>query len=180
MMAAAEDLEQDDFASVYTKALSAKKLGPRTPSPRWLLGIAAYRMGRYDIAARELSAYHRLTGRNDLEYVRADCMRAEKRPDKALEILDEVRRKGLDELTLIETLIVAAGALWDTGKYAQAARLLESQPKPVEVMEHHLRLWYALAESLERAGSHSEAAIWWDLIYASDPEFFDVAERRKL
>jgi hypothetical protein len=45
--------------------------------------------------------------------------------------------------------------------------------------EHHLRLWYALADLEERAGEHARARALFDRVAAHDPSFADVGARRR-
>ncbi len=76
-------------------------------------------------------------------------------------------------------MIVHAGALNDLGMAGEAVDILESGPlRPSHAEPHHLRLWYALADALERADRRRDSRPWWDLIYAEDPNFFDVERRR--
>lgn len=171
--------EIGDYAAAYSHAKQAKTMAPRASVVREMSGLAAYRMGLWKEAAREISAYRRLSGRQDEDHIFADCERAIGRPDRALEILDESRDSETEEELVVERLLVAAGCLNDLGRHDDAVERLKAGPSnPPVVIEHHLRLWYALADSLERAGRRPEARVWWDLIYAEEPEFFDVASRR--
>lgn len=159
--------------------IEAKKKAPRSIYVRELLGLAYHELGRWREAARELAAYRRLSDRRDRDPEYADCERALGRPEKAVEILSDITAQDVPEEVLIEGSIVAAGALGDLGRYDEAVRLLEQGPlRPSPVQPHHLRLWYALADALERAGRRSESRSWWDAIYAEDPDFFDVERRR--
>ena len=157
----------------------AKTHAPRSPTIRALAGLVHYHRAAWREAARELATYRRLSGRRDQDPVYADAVRALGRPEKAVEILGELDPGEVPEEVYVEGLIVRAGALRDLGRTAEAVTLLQTGPlEPVVVREHHLRLWYALADALEEAGEGSEARSWWDALYAEDPEFFDVARRR--
>src|SRR5947209_7508244 len=101
----------------------------------------------------------------------ADAERALGRPEKAVEILTELPRDEVSEDVLVEALIVMAGALRDLGRAVEAVAALREGPvRPVQVLPHHLRLWYALADALEDADNRREARSWWDAIYAEDPD----------
>ena len=50
-------------------------------------------------------------------------------------------------------------------------------PRPKRVQEHHLRLWYALADLEERTGNLPRARTLFDRIRRQDASFADVAER---
>lgn len=179
MTAAAEAFDAGHYADVVGPLLQAKRAAPRSASVRELLGLALYRLGRWREAARELGAYRRLSGERDQDPVFADAERALGRPDKALDILHGLAPAEVGEELWVEGLIVAAGALGDLDRHEEAVIILQRGPlQPPHVEPHHLRLYYALADALERAGRRADARDWWDLVYAEDPEFFDVAERR--
>lgn len=170
--------EDEQFEDAVRHALQAKALAPRSGVVRELLGLSYYRLGRWREAAREIAAYRRLSDRHDRDHLYADCERALGRPQRALEILEEPCGE-IDEGLLVERLLVAAGALRDLDRAADAVERLKTGPvSPRVVLPHHLRLWYALADALEAAGRRPEARTYWDLLYAEDPEFHDVARRR--
>lgn len=171
--------EREDFAEALGPGLKAKEIAPRSATVRELLGLVHYRLGRWKEAQRELAAYRRLSGRHDEDHVLADCERALGRPQRALEILDGMKSSEVGEEVLVEGLVVAAGALEDLGRHSEAVELLMRGPvRPRAIRPYHLRLWYSLADALEKAGRRRESRPWWDMIYAEDPDFFDVAERR--
>lgn len=177
--AAGEAYEAERYEDALAAGLRAKRMAPRSPSVRETLGLAYYRLGRYREAARELTTYRRLSERRDEDHVLADCERALGRPDKALEVLAGVRRSEVGEELIVECLLVAAGALTDLGRLEDGVTLLKQGPvRPKTVRTYHLRLWYVLADALEQAGRRAEARGWWDLVYAEDPDFFDIARRR--
>jgi tetratricopeptide (TPR) repeat protein len=177
--AAAQSFEDGDYDAVVEGLATAKRDAPRSITVRELLGLAYYHLGKFRDAVRELGAYRRLSGEHDQDPPFADAERALGRPDKAVEILSALPRDEVSEEVLVEALVVLAGALRDLGRADEAVRALEGGPvRPVEVLPHHLRLWYALADALEDADRRREARSWWDAIYAEDPEFFDVASRR--
>ncbi|MEX2394132.1 MAG: hypothetical protein WD826_06605, partial [Actinomycetota bacterium] len=159
--------------------LEAKTKAPRSVYVREMLGLAYYHLESWREAARELAAYRRLSDRRDRDPEYADCERALGRPEKAVEILSDIAAQDVAEDVLVEGLVVAAGALSDLGRPADAVRVLEQGPlRPRSIEPHHLRLYYALADALELSGRRADARGWRDTIYAEDPEFFDVAKRR--
>lgn len=177
---AGEAFDAGEYERALEPLLEAKKKAPRSVFVREVLGLAYHHLGRWREAARELAAYRRLSDRRNRDPELADCERALGRPEKAVEILGDITAQDVDEEVLTEGLIVAAGALQDLGRDEDAVATLERGPlRPsANVDVHHLRLWYALADALERVGRRSEARGWWDAIYAEDPEFFDIAKRR--
>ncbi len=190
LIEAGDAFDAGDYERAIAPLLEAKTKAPRSVFVRELLGLAYHHLERWKEAARELSAYKRMSDRHNRDPELADCERALGRPEKAIEILADItdssgtpRTPGahdLDDEVLSEGLIVAAGAMTDLGRHADAVKMLERGPlRPSGAVEpFHLRLWYALADALEEAGRRSEARAWWDAIYAEDPDFFDVARRR--
>jgi hypothetical protein len=56
--------------------------------------------------------------------------------------------------------------------------VLRRRAEPVrDPKEHHLRLWYALADLEERAGNVPRARELFDRVRRADPQYVDVAER---
>lgn len=177
VVAARTSLSDGEFAEALEFARQAKPMAPRSATVRELMGLAQYHLGRYQEAAANLSAYRRLSDRHDQNHVIADCYRALGRPEHALETLDE-HPVTSGEIG-VESLIIAAGALSDLGRFNEAVQRLKTGPlRPRPVRDYHLRLWYALADALEKAGRRSESRQWWDFVFAEDPDFFDVASRR--
>jgi tetratricopeptide (TPR) repeat protein len=180
LIAAGEAFAAEEYERAIDPLLEAKKKAPRSVYVREMLGLAYHHLERWREAARELAAYRRMSDLHNRDPELADCERALGRPERAFEILSDVTAHDLEESVLSEGLIVAAGALHDLGREADAVEMLERGPlRPTGQIEpHHLRLWYALADALERVGRRSDSRAWWDAIYAEDPEFFDVARRR--
>ncbi len=179
-VAAAYNAIEDDRLEEAVELLArAKHHAPRSPSIRELTGLVHYHRAAWREAARELAAYRRLSGRRNQDPVYADSLRALGRPEKAVEVLEALDPKEVSEEVYVEALVVAGGALRDLGRTVQSIELLRNGPlRPSQVLPHHLRLWYALADALEEAGDRGEARAWWDAIYAEDPSFFDVDRRR--
>src|SRR5688500_15096101 len=67
-----------------------KHIALRSVPAREFLGLAYYHAGRWQEAGRELAAYRRLSGSNEQNHVIADCYRAMGKPEKAVEICDEM------------------------------------------------------------------------------------------
>ena len=77
-----------------------------------------------------------------------------------------------------EGRIVYAGALADQGRLHEALALLRKRAERIKKpAEHHLRLWYALADLEERAGNLARARELFHEVRRADPAFADVAER---
>src|SRR5207244_6842911 len=77
-----------------------------------------------------------------------------------------------------EGRIVYAGALADQGRLPEALALLRKRAEGIKTpRDHHLRLWYALADLEERAGNLARARELFHEVRKADPAFADVAER---
>ena len=146
---------------------------------RELAGLALYRLGRWKEAAAHLEAYVRLTGSVERHPVLADCYRALHRYGRCAELWEELGQASPSAAVVTEGRIVAAGALADQGELRRAIALLERGPvRPRRVpAEHHLRLWYALADLYERVGDTPAARELFGRIAAIEPGMADVAER---
>ncbi|MDQ3982036.1 MAG: tetratricopeptide repeat protein [Actinomycetota bacterium] len=179
--AAAAYLEED-FEDAIRLGEQAKHMALRAIAPRELLGLAYYRSGRWQEAARELSAFRRLSGTSEQNAVLADCYRALEKPERAIELCNEVTPASSPPEVFYEANIVAAGALADQGKLDEAvARLERLELQPENAEEHHVRAWYALGDLLERRGRFTQAREWFEAVAAVDPDVTDAPQRaRKL
>jgi tetratricopeptide (TPR) repeat protein len=168
----------DDYREAVRLGEQSKHMALRAASVRELLGLAYYRMARWQEAARELAAFRRITGSTEQNPVIADCYRAMKKPEKAIELCDEIARTEVDPAVYYEGQIVAAGALSDLGRVEEAIARLERLDLDPEVAgDHHVRAWYVLADLLEKRGRFTQALDWFDAVTAADAEMTDAPER---
>jgi tetratricopeptide (TPR) repeat protein len=175
---ALEAFAEGEFDESAGYARQAKALAPRSARTMELLGLAYYHQGMWKEALRELLNYRRLTSALDQNHVIADCYRAQGRPDRAIEICAEVKPENASPETWAETVIVAAGALADKEDIRGALAMLSRADMGGDSIEpYHLRLWYVMADLLERAGRRREATELWRRIVAEDPDFFDAEQR---
>lgn len=152
---------------------------PASATARELLGLTQYRLGNWADAARQLEALREITG-NDVDQhpVLADCYRAQRKYALADELWVELREASPSAELVNEGRIVAAGALADRGRLADAVRELEKGWKaPKAPKYHHLRRAYALADLYERIGELPKARKLMAWVVSHDPEFADAAER---
>ncbi|WP_419917840.1 hypothetical protein [Candidatus Poriferisocius sp.] len=170
--------EQEDYRRAWRDLDGLSEQAPKVPEVRELTGLTLYRLGRWEPAAAELEAFRRLTGRTDLHPVLADCHRAQHRWADVDELWAELRASGASTAVLVEGRMVAAGALGDRGKTAEAVHLLSEGLKlPRRAAEHHLRQAYALADLCERAGDIPRARDLFGWLNEQDELYVDVAER---
>ncbi len=155
-----------------------RDLVPDSPSVRELLGLAQYRTGNFAAAAKELEVYVELTGAADQHPVLMDCYRAQRRWHRVEVLWLELTAQSPSPEAVTEGRIVAAGALADRGELDAAITLLGRRERDLkQPKDHHLRLWYALADLEERAGNLSRARALFQRVRKHDPTFADVAER---
>ncbi|MFI5055446.1 MAG: hypothetical protein ACHQAW_03490 [Actinomycetota bacterium] len=176
---AIELLERDDARGAGTEAEKAKAMAPRSAAVREVLGMAYYGVGRWHDALTELKAYKRMSGRLDQNHLIADCLRGLGRPEEVVPLADEILRdRSAPNEAKAEALIVAASALADQQRYAEALALLARAKTREEVAEDYtLRLWYARGDILAKAGRTEEAATEFRKIMRHDAAAFDAAER---
>jgi tetratricopeptide (TPR) repeat protein len=171
--------ERHDPKAAAAEAEKAKALAPRSGAVREVLGLALYGLGRWHDALTELKAYKRISGRSDQNHLIADCLRGLGRPQEAVPLAEEVlRTKGVPNEAKAEAVIVAASALADEGRFAEALAFLGRARTRDDVAEDYtLRLWYVKGDILERAGRRREAAEEFRRIMRHDAGAYDAAER---
>ena len=99
---------------------------PTSPAVRELYGLTLYRLGKWKEAASELEAFVDLaSGSTEQHPVLADCYRALGRWKRVDELWTELRESSPAPELVNEGRIVAAGALADQDRLADAIALLE-------------------------------------------------------
>ena len=175
---AVELLERGDPGGAAAEAAKAKTSSPRSASVREVLGLALYGRSRWQEALTELKAYRRLAGRADQNHVIADCLRALGKPSEAVPLAEEELRAKVPNEAKAEAVIVAASALADEGRFAEALAFLGRAKTKESVSEPYtLRLWYVRGDILAKAGRPDEAAGEFRKIMRHDATAFDAAER---
>jgi tetratricopeptide (TPR) repeat protein len=176
---AIELLDRDDPKAAAAEAEKAKAIVSRAASVREVLGLAYYGLGRWQDAVTELKAYKRLSGRPDQNHLIADSLRGLGKPQEAVPLAEEaIRAKGVPNEAKAEAVIVAASALADQGRFAEALAFLGRARTKEDVAEPYtLRLWYVRGDILERAGRRAEAAQEFGKVVRHDTSAFDAAER---
>lgn len=175
---AVELLQRGDARGAAKEAASAKELAPRAAAVREVLGLALYAQERFREALSEMQAYRRISGRADQNHIIADCQRAMGRSELAVPLAEEALRARVPIEAKAEAVIVAASALGDLGRFDQALAMLRRVKTRDDVARPEvLRVWYVIADILERTGRRREAAREFRKIIRHDPGAFDVAER---
>jgi tetratricopeptide (TPR) repeat protein len=151
---------------------------PDASAVRELMGLAHYRLGQYAAAVKELDAFVQLTDSVEQHPVLMDSLRALGKYRRVDDLWEELAGASPSSALVTEGRIVLAGTRADRGRLRDAIALLERRgAEPKRVQEHHLRLWYALADLYERAGDIARARELFLRIRRHDASFADVAER---
>ena len=145
----------------HQHAQAAVRHAGRVAVVRETAGYAAYRVGKFDIAIKDLKAAFRINGDVSIWPVLADCERGLGRPRKALELAGAPEAKKLAKEQAVELRIVAAGARRDLGEIDAAVVTLQTYDLNTENDSWAIRLRYAYADALTAAGRHDEAKKWF-------------------
>jgi tetratricopeptide (TPR) repeat protein len=171
-------LERERFDEARRVAAPLVRELPDVAAVREVVGLAAYRSGRWKQAVAELEAAEALRPAVELLPVLADAYRALRRWTDVDRIWEEVREISPAQEIMAEARIVAAGSEADRGDLPAALRTMaRAKQVPRRVRDYHLRQWYVLGDLYDRAGDPLEAAHWFELVAVHDREFVDVAER---
>lgn len=167
---------EPDLAFAHAEA--AVRHAGRVAIVRETAGYAAYRIGKFEVAIKELKAAFRISGDVSIWPVLADCERGLGRPRKALELAGSPEAKRLEKEQAIELRIVAAGARRDLGELDAAIVTLQTKDLNVDNDTWAIRLRYAFADALEAAGRKEEARKWFKKCAEVDlAEVTDAKER---
>jgi tetratricopeptide (TPR) repeat protein len=171
LMAAAEAFAAGKHGRALRLAEQAKELSPRDATIRELLALSAYRLGRWDVALRELRTYRRYTGDTTHLAVEMDVLRALGRPDDVDSAWDLMERLGGSQDARNEARVVYAAHLLDRGEdrrawdVANPGRIIDG-PR-----ESELRVWYVAARAAARLGDRKTARRLYEAVQQADPAF---------
>lgn len=175
---AAAELEQAAVAFVagrYGKAWhhaeEAKGLSPRLPAIREMLGLSAYRLGRWEQALAELRTYRRLSGDTTHLPVEMDALRALDRGDDVEAAHRLLRRLGGPPAALDEGRVVYGSFLLDVGRDREAWELTRPARLSADPTESELRVWYVAARAALRLDDRAAADRLLKAIQEADPAF---------
>lgn len=178
MTAAVVAYDRDHYAEARQILDPLAKEVPDSPTVRELYGLVLYRLGRWRKAAKELEAFHRLSGSFDQHPAIADCERVLGNHRAAEERLEQLRRASPGADLLAEGRLVLAGSYADRGKLDDAIALLERHARPLRHPTlRHLRTWYALADLYERAGELPKARQLFSRVASYDPDLGSAQQR---
>lgn len=178
-LVAAGQLLDEDPETAYRHTLAARARASRVAVVREATGEAAYAAGHFAEALSELRAAKRMNGAADYLPVMADCERALGRPERALELAKSPAVRKLPTDQKVEMTIVEAGARFDLGEVDGALRTLEHAPlRSVAREDWVVRLRYAYADLLAKAGRTEDALVWFHRTEGADAnDITDAADR---
>lgn len=175
----AATLLDENTEKALEHARAAKDRAGRVAVARETNGIAAYHAGEWKEAISELRAARRMQGGPGLIAVLADAERALGRPEKALGVAGEYRPEELDPETRVELAMVVAGAYQDLDRHEEAIVALEEELDAADAPDvTKLRVTYAYADALARAGRTADAIQWFTNANELDTEEVLDAEKR--
>jgi tetratricopeptide (TPR) repeat protein len=176
--AAAAAYEAERYSEARTALARLARSHSGVAEVRELHGLVLYRLGRWSEAIHELEAFSSASQSVEQHPVLMDCHRALGHGAEVERLWSELREASPSAALVTEGRIVAAGRLADDGDVAAAIRLLEAGPvRTRRPAEHHLRLWFALADLYERVGDSARARRGFERISSVDPELPGVRER---
>jgi tetratricopeptide (TPR) repeat protein len=153
------------------EAERTKELAPREATVRELIGLAAYRLQRWDQALRELRAFRRLTGEAAHLPVEMDVLRALGRPSEVEELWRLMSTLDADRATTDEAKVVYGSFLLDRGDDRRAWEVTGPKRIGDDPEESELRVWYVAARAAHRLGDDVTAARLRRAIEEADPAF---------
>lgn len=151
----------EDPQRAFEHGVAAAARAARVGRVRELAGIAAYNVGKFDVALRELKTAFRITGDPSLWPMLADCQRGLGEPLKALEMGKAPEVSKLDKDAQVEMRMVLSGARRDLGELQAALTALECKELREENSLWSARLRYAYADVLEALGKLDAAREWF-------------------
>lgn len=144
---AADAFADGRFPKAYGRLVRAKQISSRTPTIRELLGLTAYRMGKWEEALQELRAYRRIAGDTTHMPVEMDCLRALGRDRDIEKVWDLYAELGGMASTDCEMKVVYASHLLDRGAPRKAWAVANPGRLKGDPREWDLRQWYVAARA---------------------------------
>jgi tetratricopeptide (TPR) repeat protein len=175
---AAKSFERERFGETIRILRPLLEEAPDSAPVRELFGLACYREGKWAEAVKHLEKFVELTGSDEQHPVLADSHRALKNYRQVSTLWEELSQSSPSGHLVAEGRIVMAGSLADQGKLLEAIALMErGSIEAKKPKDHHLRLWYCLADLYERAGDIPRARDRFQRIMAIDKAYVNVPER---
>ncbi|HHC09420.1 MAG TPA: hypothetical protein ENK55_11985 [Actinobacteria bacterium] len=174
--AASAALAEGRFHAAYRHGKRAKDLAPRDATVRETLGLAAYRLGEWETALRELRTYRRMTGEPDHLPVEMDVLRALGRDAEVERSWRELQHRDARTSVRREGAVVYASYLLDAGRAREAWELVAPRRLVARPSDSELRTWYVAARAAAALGDAATARKIADAIVVADPGFPGIDE----
>jgi tetratricopeptide (TPR) repeat protein len=171
LQSAAKSFAAGRHGKALGDAQQAKELSPRDATIRELMGLCAYRLGRWEEALRELRTFRRLTGDPTHLPVEMDVLRALERPGDVEAAWATFQRIGGDKATRDEAKVVYGSFLLDRGEDRKAWQVTGPKRLGAEPAESELRVWYVAAKAAHRLGDTGTARRLYEAIERADGAF---------
>ena len=176
---AMEDFADERYPAAMAELRKAKELSPRSATVREMLGLSAYRSGKWDEALRELRTFRRLTG--DLIHypVEMDCLRALRRPEDVIKAWERLESYDISPTINNEARVVYASFLLDQNRARDAWPVIKPGRLVASPTQGELRRWYVAARVALEAGDKEAARRLVAALDEQEPDFEGVDELRK-
>jgi tetratricopeptide (TPR) repeat protein len=168
---AAKAFAAGKLGKALSEAEAAKELSPREATIRELIGLSAYRLGRWDLALRELRTFRRFTGESTHVPIELDVLRALDRPADVEDLWKRFQQFDADGDTRNEARVVFASFLMDRGEDHRAWEVSDPKRLGEDPGESELRVWYVAARAAQRLGDTVTARRLYEAVEAADPAF---------
>lgn len=142
----------------YEHAREAMRSAGRVDIVREAVALTAYATGRYAEALREVRTVRRLSGVDAHPAIEADCERGLGRPERALTVAADAKRRELPLADAVELTIVESGARADLGELDAALLTVQRLLPSIPSGELQDRLLSVQADHLDALGRSEEAA----------------------
>lgn len=176
---AMENFADERYPAAMAELRKAKELSPRSATVREMLGLSAYRSGKWEEALRELRTFRRLTG--DLIHypVEMDCLRALDRTDDVIKAWDRLQSYDISPTINHEARVVYASFLLDQNRPRDAWPVIKPGRLVASPTEGELRRWYVAARVALEAGDKDAARRLVAALDQHEPDFEGVDELRR-
>lgn len=177
---ASEAFADGAYQRAVRKAQKAKELSPRDVTVREVLGLAAYRLGDWQLALSELRTFRRLAGETTHLPVEMDALRAMGRVDDVENAWNTLQKLGGRPAVMKEGTVVYASHLADAGRLDEAWSLVAPRRLKDKPFPEDLRLWYVAARIAALRSDHEQATTLRNAILEHDPAFPGIDELERL
>jgi tetratricopeptide (TPR) repeat protein len=171
LQSAARAFSAGRYGRALGDAQRAKELAPRDATIREVMGLAAYRLGSWELALRELKTFRRLTGDSTHMPVEMDVLRALDRAGDVESTWTAFGRIGGDKATRNEARVVYGSFLLDRGEDRRAWEITGPKQLRSDPDEADLRVWYVAARAAHRLGDRATARRIYQAIERADAAF---------